>query len=116
MKPNMIYSWEMQTKDGNVLKQYEKDGKENTWKTLDPDQVVRISFIPAIKALPQHDIFIDHSKGEKFVRRFGRGFIKARWQFQLGEYVNCIVTNRYRFWVFSSGRVMITNVDHEVYI
>ena len=112
---NMIYHWEMETSDGLVLKQY-VNGKENTWKTLDTDKVVRVSFIPAIDILPRHDVFIDHSKGEKFIRRFGRGFQKARWQFRLGEYINCCVTNRYRFWVFSSGKTLITHKDYEVYI
>ena len=44
MKPNVMYSWEFETADGVVLAQYSEDGKENTWKSLDPDQVVRVSF------------------------------------------------------------------------
>lgn len=116
IKANVIYRWEMETVDGFVLPQYEKDGRENTWKTLDPDKVVRASFIPVIELLPRHDIFIDISKGDKFIRRFGRGFLKMRDQFQLKLYLNCVVTNRCRFYVISNGRCICTHRDHEVYL
>ena len=51
IKPNMMYTYEMETVDGKVLKQYNEDGTENTWKSLDPDKVVRITFNPAISIL-----------------------------------------------------------------
>lgn len=114
MKPNATYTWEMESNKGQVLSQYEKDGTENKWTKINPDDVVRISYIPAIPILPRHDIFIDHSKGEKFIRRFGRGFLRARNKFELKEYLYCAVTNRYKFWLFHTGRVLITNTEYEV--
>lgn len=116
MKPNMVYRYEMETLDGTVLKQFEDDGTENTWKSLDTDKIIRVTFIPAIATLPTHNVFIDHSAGEKFIRRFARGFLKQKIGFNLAEYVNCIVTNRYRFWVFSNGNCLITQKNYEVYI
>jgi len=112
-----VYSWEIETSDGQITKQFNEDNTENTWKKLDVDKIVRISFIPSLKVFPQHDVFIPLNKGVRFVRRFGRGFIRAKAEFKTVEYVNCVVTNRYRFYVFhSSGRVLITDRDHEVYI
>ena len=115
MKPNIMYSWEFETADGVVLKQYGEDGKENTWKGVDVDQVVRVSFLPAIDLLPRHDIFIDISKGDRFVRRFGRGFMKSGaggWDLKL--YANCVVTNRCRYYIVSNGRTFCTHRDHEI--
>jgi len=115
MKPNTIYSWEMETADGEVLKQYEEDGKENTWKSLDADKIVRVSFIPAINLLPRHDLLINIDEGDRFIRRFGRGFLKSGpdgWGLKL--YSNCVVTNRCRYYVLSNGRTFCTHRDHEV--
>lgn len=106
----------METADGTVLKQFNDDGTENTWKSLNPDEVVRITFLPKIAILPKHDILIDINNGERFIRRFGRGFLKQKIGFNLSEYVNCIVTNNYRFWLFSRGNTLITRKDYEVYI
>jgi len=114
LKAHSIYRWEMETADGVILSQFEPDGKENTWKTLDPDQVVRVSLLPVIELLPRHDVLIDISKGDKFIRRFGRGFLKMRDKFQLKTYLNCIVTNRCRFYVVSNGRCIVTHRDFEV--
>ena len=111
-KPNMHYQWEMETADGKILRQFEEDGKENTWKGLDVDKVVRVSILPLLTFLPRHDVFIDISKGERFIRRFGRGFHKQKNEFRLTEYINCVVTNRYRLWVFSDGRTITTRHDY----
>lgn len=117
MKPNTIYAWEMETADGQVLKQYEADGTENTWKQLDVNEVVRVSFISGIAVLPAHNIFINREKGERFVRRFGRGFIKQSPEgFQLAGYLNCAVTNRYRFYCLHSGQCFVTDPDYELYL
>ncbi len=116
LKANATYTWEMESINGIVLPQYEKDGTENKWTRINPDAVVRISYIPAIPVLPRHDIFIDHSKGEKFIRRYGRGFLRARNKFELKEYIYCVVTNRYKFNLFHNGRVLITNNEYEVYL
>jgi len=116
IKANLIYTWEMELADKTILKQYEPDGKENTWKSLAIDQIVRVGFVPSIAILPKHNVIIDRDKGIRFVRRFGRGFIKQKDGFRLSEYVNCVVTNRYRFWVFSNGSTLVTDPDYELYI
>jgi len=117
LKPNTIYAWELETNTGQVISQYNPDGQENTWKSVSPDSVVRFSFIPTVNILPRHDAFIDASVGEKFIKRFARGFMRQNAQgIQLKEYVNCCVTNRYRFWVFSNGRALVTRADYEVYL
>lgn len=111
--------WEMQTADGNVRRQYDENGVEHTWKDIDAGQVVRVSFLPRIPGLPlpRHDAFIDITAGERFVKRFGRGFLKDYGGgFKLAEYINCCVTNRYRLWVFSSGQALVTRPDYEVFI
>lgn len=114
MNPNEMYMWEIETTDGKVLKQYDESGNEQSWKTLNPDEIVRVSFLPRVQLLPQHDVLIDINNGEKFIKRFGRGFLREKDNFKLGEYINCVVTNRYRFWVFSNGRTLITRRDYEV--
>lgn len=114
MKPNQLYMWEMETEDGLVLPQYE-EGKENTWKTLDTEKIIRVSFVPRISILPQHNVIINKKAGEKFIKRFARGFIKLH-AGGLKEYANCVVTNRYRFWVFSNGSTMVTDRNYEVYL
>ena len=117
IKPNMIYSWEMETVDKEVLKQYEPDGKENTWKNLPIDQIVRVSFVSSITFLPSHNIIINRDKGIRFIRRFGRGFIKQKeGGFKLSEYVNCVVTNKFRVYVFSNGSTLVTDPDYELYL
>ena len=117
MKLNQLYLWEMETAKGEVLRQYDNDGHEQSWKQLNPDEVIRVSFIPLLPTLPQHDVLIDISNGEKFIKRFGRGFIKQTGSgFKLKEYLNCCVTSNYRFWVFSNGRCMVTRPDYEVYL
>lgn len=116
MNLNMIYSWEMETIDGIILKQYEENGIENSWKKLNIDEIIRISLIPCINLLPRHDVFIDINKGDKFIKRFGRGFITQKDNFELSEYVNCIVTNKYRMYILSSGRVILVHKDYELYL
>jgi len=117
MKPNDIYMWEMETTDGTVLRQYDDDGQQHSWKDLNPLHVVRVTFLPKISTLPTHNVFIDHSQGEQFIRRFARGFIKQTPDgFKLKEYVNCCVTNRYRLWVFCNGACMVTHKNYEVRI
>ena len=193
-----MYNWEMETSDGTVLKQYNEDGSENTWKQLDVDKVVRVTYMPKIAMLPSHTCLIDISKGERFIRRFRSNFrtekktnldnilhlynLNRNNTFQealktyqmtkeslleellikhlrmdrntplykkvtggtpadtpvgkigvdseslyiifnrLGlpqnkiekKWVECITTNRYRFWLFQDGKVLITRNDYEV--
>lgn len=117
MKVNDLYYWELELSTGEVYSQYGPDGNETKWKDVEKlDLVVRASLIPKIPALPRHDCFIDIGKGEKFVRRFGRGFLKQSDKFELKQYLNCIVTNRYRLWVFANGSSMVTPPDKEIYL
>jgi hypothetical protein len=113
-----LYSWEIETVDGIITKQYSESGEEQSWKSLDTEKIVRCSFLPAVGILPRHDVLIDLVEGERFIKRFGRGFLKQRESgIELREYLNCCVTNNYRFWVFaSSGRTLVTRKDYEVYI
>ena len=112
-----IYSWEIALVNGEIYKQYNDLGEEQSWKNLPLDQIVRISFIPQLGLLPQHDVFIDLEKGDRFIKRFGRGFIKQGVDgFELRMYLNCVITNKYRFYIFSNGRTLITNKDQEVYL
>lgn len=118
MKPNDLYFWQIETADGKIISQFDQDGQEHSWKEVEnKDAIIRVSLIPKLAVLPQHDIIIDIASGEKFIKRFGRGFIKqGNDGFKLREYVNCIITNRYRAWIFSTGRVLITRKDYEVYL
>jgi hypothetical protein len=111
-----IYSWEMETIDGVVLKQYNEKGEEQSWKILDPDKVVRVTLVPVLPVMPTHSCVLDLSRGERFIRRFGRGFLKLSQGFQLKYYINCIVTTNYRMYVISDGRVIITRNDYELYL
>jgi len=106
----------METANGQILDQYDEQGNEQSWKKLRPEDVVRVSFLPTVALLPRHDVFIDIKDGERFIRRFGRGFMKQApgEGFRLRQYLNCCVTNRYRFWSFSNGRALVTRKDYEV--
>jgi len=116
LSPNQLYTWEFETNDGVILKQFDEGGKEHPWTEVDKDKVVRISLCPTLPIMPKHTILINHIKGEKFVRRFARGFIKQSNNMKLSEYVHCIVTNKYRLWVFCDGKCVVTDKDHEIYI
>ena len=117
MKINDLYFWEVEKADGTIYSQWSPDGNETSWKDVkNIEIVVRASLIPKISSLPRHDVFIDISKGERFIRRFGRGFIKQSNDFKLSQYLNCIVTNKFRLWVFSDGRTMVTGPNQEVYL
>jgi len=116
-KLNLIYKWEIQTIDDVILNQYDENGCENSWKTLELDKIIRASFIPTINIFPRHDVIIDIEKGDRFIKRFSRGFISQKTGFKLSECVNCFVTNKYRLYVFSTnGRSLITHKDYELYI
>lgn len=116
MKVSDIFYWEVELKTGEVFSQWSPDGKnEAKWKDVrDLDGVIRASIIPKIPALTRHDCFIDIDNGHKFIRRFGRGFLKQSEGFELKMYLNCIVTNWYRLWVFPDGRTIITPSGEEI--
>ena len=116
--PNKMYSWEIELIDKSVHKQFNEDNTENTWKDLPADQIVRVTFVPTLKILPKHSIMINPTKGfNRFVKRFGRGFLKqASDGIKLREYINCVITKKYRLYVFSNGTSIVTDPDKEIYL
>ena len=112
------YQWEAEHIGGETVRQYNGSGEENPSSLIRPPEVVRFSIVPRVPGLPRHDILLDRNKGELFVRRFGRGFMKnTPTGVKHFEYLQCVVTNRYRVYVCStSGQVMVTNADFEVYL
>jgi len=120
MEPSEVYVWEMETDNGTVIKQVDDDGVEHRRDEVDPHVVVRFTLKPRQKGspLPSHSAIVDHEKQERYVRSFGRGFIKdlGLAGYGLKEYVNCVETSFYRLWVFSNGQCLTTNPGFEVYI
>jgi hypothetical protein len=116
--PNKMYSWEIELLDKSVHKQFKEDNTENSWKDLPADSIVRVTFVPAIKVLPKHSIMIDPTKGyNMFVKRFGRGFLKQGSDgIRLREYLNCVITKKYRLYVFSNGTSIVTHPNYEIYL
>ena len=98
-----FYSFEIELKDGTTI----TSGNDYL-----PESVVRVSFLPIDVILPRHDIiFTDF----KFVKRFGRGFLKQGTGIK--EYLQCVVTNEFRFYLKSSnGAVLITEQNYELYL
>ena len=96
-----------------MLNRYDDSGREQSFKSVDPKSVLRVSLLPQVPVLPQHDIYINHEHGEYFVKWFGRGIIK---KYILAHYLNCVQTNRYRVWVHTDGRVWVTSPQQEVYL
>jgi len=116
MRLSEVFQWEVEG-PGGIVRQYNDNGSENP-STLIPEDVVRISIIPFAGGVLRHDVIINKDKGERFVKRFGRGIIKNRGGgYGLVEYLHCIQTNNYRFWVFSTtGQSLVTAPDFEVYL
>jgi hypothetical protein len=112
------YGWEVEHEGGTVLRQYNEDGSENPSTKILPGEVVRASIMPRVIGLPRHDVLISRFRGERFVRRFGRGFLKVRGDgVRHTEYLQCIETTRYKIWVSSvTGQVLVTHRDEEVYL
>ena len=98
-----FYSFEIELKDGTTI---------TSGNNYLPESVVRVSLIPQIAILPRHDIiFTDF----KFVKRFGRGFLKQG--SGMKEYIQCIVTDFFRVYLkCSNGTVLITNKNYELYL
>jgi len=114
VEPNQYYQWEMELDDGTVRRQYGDDGRECTWKDLPLERIVRVSFLPRVPLLPPHHAIIDPAAGERFVRRFARGKLRQGGDgIRLREYVNCLVTTRYRLWSYHDGRVIVTRPDYD---
>ncbi len=117
LKPHNIYQWQIEYKTvtGNslILNRFD-NGREQSSKSVDPQAVIRVSLLPAVPILPQHDVIINHDAGEFFVKWFGRVMMKPRQN--LVHYLNCIQTNRYRVWVYTDGKVQITDPNKEIYL
>jgi len=110
-----MYQWEMEDIHGTILQQYDDNGNEQSWKQLNPDDVIRVTFKPTVPFLPMHTCVMDLGTGERFIRRFASGFKKLTPEgIVLKQYINCAVTNRYRMYVFADGRVLITRWDYEL--
>lgn len=112
-----IYQWQIEYRSvpeeqSSILNRYD-NGREQSSKSVDPKSVIRVSLLPSVPVLPQHDIYINSEQGEYFVKWFGRGIIK---KYVLAHYLNCVQTNRYRVWVHTDGRVWVTNPQQEVYL
>ena len=77
----------------------------------DLESAAKITFYPTVPSLQEHTL-----TGVTMKRRFARGFVRG-----LGggmkDYVHCVICEGFRFWLFSStGRVLITPEDFELYI
>jgi len=70
------YGWEAEHIDGSTLSQYNGSGGETPSTEIRTDEVVRFSLLPRFPNLVRHDVLVDRAVGERFVRRFGRGFHK----------------------------------------
>ena len=117
MKVNDLYKWQIELNTGEIISQYDLEGNEKSSKVIIPDKVVRVTYIPSLSILAQHNIIIDKNSGEAFIRRFQRGFIKQQKDgFKLKEYLHCCITNRYRVYIFSNGNILITHKDYELYL
>ena len=113
VEPSEVYGWQVRDAKGNVHNQYGKDGREFPFPSIAPEMITRISFEPRVEGLPPHClIFTDDLK---FVRRFGRGFIRVGADgLEARYYLYCVVTNFFRFYLLPDGRVIITHKDFEM--
>ena len=94
------YTWEAERADGSPV----TEGGDLT-------DCVRFSLLPQVPGLPRHDLV-----GVPMLRRFGRHFIRAMGD-RPPEFVHCVVTPAYRYYVQSSdGHARITPPDYELYL
>lgn len=114
-----IYKWEIEIEDGTVIEQ-EKNKKE--WRAylkgkFHPTELItRVSFKSQYKGYQEHSCLIDIRKGQRFLKRFIRGFIKVG-KNGIFEYLHVCVTNSYRMYLFSStGNILITDRNFELYL
>lgn len=95
------YKYEVELKDGTIITDH---------NNFNPEEVVRLSFIPNILLLPRHDIIF---YGFKFVKRFNR--ITMGWDSNVKECLLCLVTDKFRLYVKSSnGACLTTHKDYEL--
>lgn len=115
MEKGDAYHWEITTRDGSVMAQYSDDGCRNKWQDIERDAVTMILLRSTLAHLPDHVVFIDRDAGNRFLRYFGRGFLKNRGSgYKLVEYAFCIVTKAFRVYVLSDGRMILTPASYEL--
>ena len=97
------YKWEIELTDKTIIT------KGNDFNF---DDVVRLSYIPNRLLLPRHDlVFTDF----KLKKRFCRGMMG--WNGIMKEYLHCVITDKFRFYLKSSnGQVLITEKHYDYYI
>lgn len=111
---NHNFHWELELDDGTILSQKNKDD----WTKYDPKKVIRASVIPWLNdpfnIRKRHDVLTFPKNA--FVRRFARGFKKSDNLNQLHEYYHCIVTEQFKFYVFSNGNTLVAHPDSDLYL
>jgi hypothetical protein len=98
-----VYNWEIELKDGTII----TDGNKFRF-----DDVIRCSYIPAIRLFSRHDIVFQDFK---FKKRFARAFMG--WNSLIREYMHCVITDKFRVYIKSTnGSCIITPKDYDLYI
>ena len=99
------YTYEIELRDGSIHKGV---------KGLDKDQVVRVSFIPAIELFPRHDIFFYSFKFKKLIMR---SFLELNTADKVKNKIFILTTDKFKLHVFfDTGISLITNEDYDLYI
>uniref|UniRef100_A0A6M3KGM1 Uncharacterized protein n=1 Tax=viral metagenome TaxID=1070528 RepID=A0A6M3KGM1_9ZZZZ len=98
-----MYSWEIELSDDIVITE---------GNNFDFNKVIRVSYIPKLIILPRHDIILVNFK---FKKRFARAFMNFK--SIVYEYLHCVVTDKFRFYLFSSsGKTLVTDANYELYL
>ena len=96
-----IYNYEIELIDNTIITNH---------NNFNPDDVIRVSFIPTIIALPRHDLIFE---GFKFKKRFCR--VIMGWDSIVRESTHCVITDKFRFYLRSSnGQCLVTHKDYEL--
>ena len=98
MEPNETYKWQVELTDSTVINRDDVAKDKSLWENLDFNLICKVTLVPQSAILPIHHVLINKHLGEKFVKRFGRGYKKQTPEgFKLLEYAHCVATNKYRF-------------------
>lgn len=114
-QPNECYTWVLKLADGSQFPQF-MDGVQRSAREVQADEVVEVAFLPNVGGLRGHVVRIDREGGDRFVRLFGRGFLKQSEGFQLSGYAFCVETARFRAWVTWAGTVVVMGPSEELYL
>lgn len=96
-----IYSYEIELNNGDIITNH---------NNFNPEDVIRVSFIPTIFSFPRHDIILN---GFKFEKRFCR--VSMGWNSIVKECLHCLITDKFRFYLRSTnGQCLITHKDYEL--